>query len=68
MTRNLTDNAKKFLAKEPTRIGSVAGHVFYECPVQGDEGPLKVLMPDGRIMRSGYWELPTLQEFAEMGL
>jgi hypothetical protein len=62
MTRqaNLSDNAKAFLARNPTLVGVVAGHAFYEHPTRGDESPLIVIGPDGRKELSEHWELPTM--------
>ena len=58
----LSDKAKAFLAKNPERIGAIAGHTFYEHPIYGDESPLMVITPEGKIKRSEFWELPTLEE------
>jgi hypothetical protein len=60
--KNLTDNAKKFLENKPVLIGSVLGYRFYEHPKLGDETDLKVLTPDGRIVSSGYYDLPSKSE------
>ena len=62
MTRqsNLSDNAAAFLARNPTLIGVVAGHSFYEHPTRGDESPLIVICPDGRKKLSDHWELPMM--------
>lgn len=59
---NLTENAKKFLAQKPLLIGVVLGYEFYEHPGLGDETDLKVLTPDGRLVSSGYYDLPSTQE------
>lgn len=61
----LTEKAKRFLAKNPTLIGSVAGHKFYEHPTLGDESPLVVINPDGEIDISDWWELPTTSELSD---
>jgi hypothetical protein len=58
----LTEKAKAFLAKNPTAIGTVAGHKFYEHPTLGDESPLIVITPDGNVQVSDFWELPTREE------
>jgi len=45
-------------------VGVVAGVRFYEHPTRGDESPLMVLR-DGRLVPSPYWELPTLDELGD---
>ena len=60
----LSANAKAFLANDPTLIGIVAGHYFYEHPTMGDESPLIVITPDGKKRTSDFWELPTVEELA----
>ncbi len=58
---NLTENAKKFLARNPTLIGIVLNVRFYEHPEYGDECDLLMILPDGQLQHSGFYELP--QEF-----
>ena len=47
----------------PTRIGYVAGVAHYEDPIQGDEAPLMV-MKDGELVHTEYWELSDADENA----
>lgn len=63
--KNLTDNAKAFLAKNPTLIGEVSGVEYYDHPELGDESPLIAILPDGRKVRSPFWELPCSEESEE---
>ena len=58
----LSDNARAFLALNPTYIGLVAGHYFYEHPTRGDESPLIVICPNGKKTISEHWELPTVDD------
>lgn len=58
MNKVLSDKAKAFLAKSPEHIGSVAGYDFYEHPTYGDESPLMMITPDGKIKCSDFWEMP----------
>jgi hypothetical protein len=58
----LSDNARAFLARNPTMIGVVAGHWFFEHPTMGDESPLVVITPDGKKRLSDFWELPSVEE------
>ena len=62
--RKLSDKAQKFLAKKPTLIGSVAGSKFYEHPTGGDESPLIEITPQGTIILTGWWDLPTVDELS----
>ena len=56
-----TEKARKFLAKNPTKIGSVLDFHFFEHPTNGDESTLVMIMPDGRVKLSDFWELPTME-------
>ena len=62
MKRKLTANAEKFIAKNPTFIGRVAGYLFYESIAHGDEVSLLVVTLDGRLKQSSFWELPTVHD------
>lgn len=53
-----TDNAIKFLAKNPTFLGRVNGVDLYESPTMGDESPLIAITSDGRVKRTEHWEVP----------
>jgi len=54
--RNLTENAKKFLAMEPFKYGRISGYTFYECPIYGDENFVKAITPDGKLVSTGNYE------------
>ena len=58
MNKATSDKAKAFLAKQPTHIGTVSGYDFYEHPTKGDESPLMVITPDGKVHATYEWELP----------
>lgn len=58
----LSDKAKTFLANKPYLMGVVAGHKFYEHPTRGDESPLLVIGPDGKLKLSDHWEVPSWDE------
>ena len=64
MQDKLSDKARAFLAKNPTLIGRVLGHAFYESPTYGDEAPLLVVTPEGKLKRTGFWELPSAEELS----
>jgi hypothetical protein len=57
MTR-LSEKAERFLAKKPEYIGTIRGYRFYEHPTLGDESPLIVITPGGKLRKSDFWELP----------
>lgn len=54
----LTENAKKFMSRNPQLIAVVGDHRFYEHPVHGDEVDLVVITPDGRKKSSGFYDVP----------
>lgn len=54
-----TDNAKAFLAKNPTLVGRVHGVGLYEHPTLGDESTLIAITADGRKKHTDHWELPS---------
>lgn len=58
----LSDKAKAFLNRKPTLIGRVAGHAFYEHPEHGDEAPLVMIDPEGRVSLSDWYDVPTADE------
>ena len=62
---SLSDKAKAFLAKDPVIIGNVGGVDYYESPVHGDEVPLLIIV-DGKVRSSGFYELPSLEEHKDM--
>jgi hypothetical protein len=62
MAKNLSDKAKAFLAKGPYYIGIVAGHTFYEHPTYGDESPLVMITPEGKVKVSTFWDMPSREE------
>jgi hypothetical protein len=62
MAKNLSDKARAFLAKGPYYIGTVAGHTFYEHPTYGDESPLVMVTPDGKVKVSAFWDMPSREE------
>ncbi|MCP4366350.1 MAG: hypothetical protein GY800_13785 [Planctomycetes bacterium] len=54
----LYPNAKKLMTRNPAKIGTVAGHRYYEHPDYGDETYLLCVTPDGKLKHSAHWELP----------
>jgi hypothetical protein len=59
---DLSDKARAFLAKNPTHIGTVLGVDYFEHPTLGDEAPLVMIGPDGKVRHSDHWDLPTVEE------
>jgi hypothetical protein len=65
----LSDKARKFIAKNPTLIGVVLGYRFYEHPTYGDEHCLMMITPEGKVKSSGWHDVPTLDELmSDLGL
>lgn len=58
----LSENARKFKLKNPTLIGCVGGFQFYEHPTYGDEHPLLMITPEGKLKDSGFWDMPQLED------
>lgn len=54
----LSDNAKKFIAKKPTKLATMAGYKLFECPVYGDEGFIWCITPQGKLKQTNDCELP----------
>jgi hypothetical protein len=61
---NLSDKAKAFMTKHPALIGVVLGFRFYEHPSKGDESPLVMITPEGKVKLSDYWDVPTTEDLA----
>ena len=57
-----TDNAKKFMSKNPTFLGRVHGVDLYESPTMGDEVTLRAITADGRLKKTDHWEVPSAQD------
>ena len=47
--QTLSENAKKFLARRPFRLGTIQGYRFFEDPTHGDEGYLWAITPAGKL-------------------
>lgn len=60
---SLSDKAKAFLAKDPTLLGVVLGHQFYEDPTYGDERSMWMITPEGKLKRTHWWDLPEAHDF-----
>jgi hypothetical protein len=62
----LHTNAKKFLSKNPTLISTVAGVRFYECPIQGEDVPLRAITKDGKLKMTDFYESPDVEELGSL--
>lgn len=63
-----TEQTAKFLALNPTLIGTVLGVQFFEHPTYGDESPLLAMNKSGLLVDTGYYELPSFHEVADLEL
>jgi len=61
----LSDKAQKFMDDKPTLLGQYAGFKFYEHPILGDESPLYVISPKGKIAKSDFWEVSDLMDYTK---
>jgi hypothetical protein len=61
----LTENAKKFLAKNPTHLTNRQGYKFYECPVHGDTAYIWAITPAGRLVKTDSYEMEDLSDWVD---
>lgn len=65
--KNLTENAKKFLSKNPTLLGCYNAYRFYECPIHGDESDIKVITREGKYKRTGCYDMDAVIDAVNNG-
>ena len=53
----LSDNARRFLDKNPTQLARFGGYRLYEHPTLGDESPLIMITPAGLCLRTPFYDL-----------
>lgn len=63
--KNLTENAQKFLAKNPTLLETKWGYSFYEHPTLGDETDIKMITPDGKYKSTDCYDMESIHEWLE---
>lgn len=64
----LSEAAKEFLDSNPSHMATVYGYRFYEHPVYGDEAPLCVVTPSGRLLppwEADFWDVPSWEEMVD---
>ena len=61
-TRNKahTLNAERFLAKNPSFLGSHNGADYYEHPTYGDDEPMHCIDTDGEVYRSDFYDMDSV--------
>jgi len=64
----LSENAQKFMSHNPTLLGRCSGYKFYEHPILGDESPIYVISPKGKIAKSDFWEVDDLVAYTKQKL
>lgn len=47
-------NPAKFFAHNPTLLMSIGEYRMYEHPTRGDEAPIYMSTPDGRLINTGF--------------
>jgi len=60
-------NKDKFFKLSPTLLGVCAGAKLYECPINGDEAPV-VLVMDGKAYRTNQYEVDDFADYINEGL
>lgn len=48
---------ERFLAANPYRLASFGGYDLWEHPTRGDEAPVYMTTPDGRLINTGFYDL-----------
>ena len=49
--------AESFLSKNPTELARFGGFKLYEHPTRGDEAPVYMVTPSGRLINTGFYDL-----------
>lgn len=52
----MTAQATKFLAHNPTRLGTFGGFNLWEHPLRGDEAPIYMTTPAGDLINTGFYD------------
>jgi hypothetical protein len=52
----LTENAEKFLSRNPSFLGRFKGYSFYECPIHGEDANIKAITIDGKLATTNCWD------------
>lgn len=55
--QTMTEAATKFLAANPTQLGSFGSFKLWEHPTRGDEAPIYMTMSDGRLISTGFYDM-----------
>ena len=57
----LSEKAAAFMAKNPTKLGTIGNRVYYEHPEYGDEVPM-FFIENGRLYKSAYWDMESASD------
>jgi len=57
---------KVFKNMKPTFYKGLDGYSLFECPINGDEEAIVVVMPDKSIRYTDLFEVPTNEEMQDM--
>ena len=49
-------NVAKFFAHNPYLLLTIGEYRFYEHPTRGDEAPIYMTTPDGRLINTGFYD------------
>ena len=64
MTDKTATRVERFLSRQPTHIATVRGYHLYEDPIWGDEAPIQAITPEGRLVDTRFFDVPTTDELA----
>jgi len=53
----MTGSLDRFLSKGPTLLATYGDYKVWEHPTMGDEAPLFLSTPDGRLLNTGFYDL-----------
>ena len=50
-------NTELFMSHKPTELMRIKGYVLYEHPTRGDEAPIYMVTPTGKLCNTGFYDL-----------
>ena len=56
-------NKEKFMAQDPYEIDRIGDYIFYEHPTRGDEAPIYMLTPSGKLINTMFWDMGDFEAY-----
>lgn len=53
----MTEALDRFLSKDPTLLATYGDYKVWKHPTMGDGAPVFLSTPDGRLIRTGFYDL-----------